>query len=178
MLTAHICEVLTGTLERLESKFATKTEGERQAFLQARCCAHTLQTERCRLRLTPLSSQDSAFGLFKAETRTTLEMRQAAVTRDYDAVRADLDKIRADMKYEVDKIVASQRLDLNLEKGRIRDELLSSATKAMQTESRLDKQINEMRTNMEAAKSDVIRFCVGAVASTTAIGLGVLRMLV
>ena len=105
-------------------------------------------------------------------------MRQAAVTRDYDAVRADLDKIRADMKYEVDKIVASQRLDLNLEKGRIRDELLSSATKAMQTESRLDKQINEMRTNMEAAKSDVIRFCVGAVASTTAIGLGVLRMLV
>lgn len=65
-LTAHICEVLTGTLERLETKFATKQEGERSTFLQ-----------------------DSAFGLFKAETRTTLEMRQAAVTRDYDSVKAE-----------------------------------------------------------------------------------------
>lgn len=71
-LTAHICEVLTGTLERLESKFATKQEGERSAFLQ-----------------------DSAFGLFKAETRTTLEMRQAAVTRDYDSVKSEARGTRA-----------------------------------------------------------------------------------
>ena len=28
-LTAHICEVVAGTLERLEAKFATKTEAER-----------------------------------------------------------------------------------------------------------------------------------------------------
>ena len=27
------------------------------------------------------------------------------------------------MRYEVDKLTASQRLDLNLEKGRMRDEL-------------------------------------------------------
>jgi hypothetical protein len=28
-LTTHICSVLAGTLERLEAKFATKTEAER-----------------------------------------------------------------------------------------------------------------------------------------------------
>jgi hypothetical protein len=35
-----------------------------------------------------------------------------------------------------------------------------------------------MRTTLEANKNDIIRFCVGAVASTTAIGLGVLRLLI
>lgn len=36
-------------------------------------------------------------------------------------------RLRAELKYEIDKIQASQRLDLNLEKGRIRDELLTQA---------------------------------------------------
>ena len=32
---------------------------------------------------------EAAFGLFKAETKTTLEVRQAGLTRDFDAVRAE-----------------------------------------------------------------------------------------
>lgn len=32
---------------------------------------------------------DAAFGLFKAEIRTTLEVRHAAMTRDFDGVRAE-----------------------------------------------------------------------------------------
>lgn len=129
---------------------------------------------------------------------------------------------RAELKYEIDKIQASQRLDLNLEKGRIRDELLTQNSKSIQTgalvchkrscclawaaaranlhvvcaEIRLDKEINSMRTTLEvrtlgsvvvqfrlphtplsqANKNDIIRFCVGAVASTTAVGLGILRL--
>jgi hypothetical protein len=43
-------------------------------------------------------------------------------------------------------------------------------------EIRLDKEINSMRTTLEANKNDIIRFCVGAVASTTAVGLGILRL--
>ena len=135
----------------------------------------------------------------------------------------------AELKYEIDKIQASQRLDLNLEKGRIRDELLTQNSKSIQTgapfhsaadecmparvvcrahaiahaEIRLDKEINSMRTTLEvralssaeallylhpsgrrspapfpsqANKNDIIRFCVGAVASTTAVGLGILRL--
>ena len=36
-LTAHICAVVAGTLERLEAKFATKTEAER---VRAWSCRH------------------------------------------------------------------------------------------------------------------------------------------
>ena len=39
----------------------------------------------------------------------------------------------AELRYEIDKIQASQRLDLNLEKGRIRDELLTQNSKSIQT---------------------------------------------
>ena len=81
----------------------------------------------------------------------------------------------AELRYEIDKIQASQRLDLNLEKGRIRDELLTQNSKSIQTgacpfllywpacaacvvcgaeplacaEIRLDKEINSMRTTLE-----------------------------
>ena len=101
---------------------------------------------------------------------------RSQLARPPDASRSD--KLRAELKYEIDKIQASQRLDLNLEKGRIRDELLGQNNKLLQTENRLDKEITNMRTTLEANKNDIIRFCVGAVASTTAIGLGVLRLLI
>jgi hypothetical protein len=82
----------------------------------------------------------------------------------------------SELKYEIDKIQSSQRLDLNLERGRIRDELLTAGNKSIATEIRLDKEINAMKTTLEANKNDIIRFCVGAVASTTAVGLGILRL--
>jgi hypothetical protein len=91
-------------------------------------------------------------------------------------VRAECDKLRTELKYEVDKIQAALRLDLSLEKGRIRDELLNQNQKAVQTEIRLDKEAASLRTTLEANKNDIIRFCVGALASTAAVALGVLRL--
>jgi len=113
-MSSHLCAVLSGTLERLHAKFSTKAEAEGQAFLH-----------------------DSAFGLFKAETKMLLDQRQAVATRDFDQMKSEVDKLRADCKYEMEKLTAGQRLDLNLEKGRIRDELLTQSQKAIQTEIRL-----------------------------------------
>ena len=41
-----------------------------------------------------------------------------------------MDKIRQEIRWEVDKLTSSQRLDLNLEKGRLRDEVARVETKA------------------------------------------------
>lgn len=99
--------------------------------------------------------------MFKAASQTDLEHQKTAMKRDCDAVRAECEKLRtgaalsvfrvacfvapqhsvltprllpcAELKYEIDKIQASQRLDLNLEKGRIRDELLTQNSKSIQT---------------------------------------------
>ena len=92
--------------------------------------------------------------------QTDLEHQKTAMKRYCDAVRTECDKLRtgtarargqprvppgwlalrrciglrgAELRYEIDKIQASQRLDLNLEKGRIRDELLTQNSKSIQT---------------------------------------------
>ena len=42
-------------------------------------------------------------------------------------------------RYEIDKLTASQRLDLNLEKGRMRDELQALRDKTNELEIKMDK---------------------------------------
>ena len=37
--------------------------------------------------------------------------------KDLERQQSFLDKMRAEVKHEIDKLTASQRLDLNLEKG-------------------------------------------------------------
>ena len=49
--------------------------------------------------------------------------------------------------------------------------------KTTQMELRLDREIQTMRTTIEAAKNDVIKYSVGTIASMTALGLGLLRLM-
>ena len=44
----------------------------------------------------------------------------------------------ADLRYEVDKLNASQRLDLNLEKGRVREDLQKQSDRLMTADARID----------------------------------------
>jgi hypothetical protein len=41
----------------------------------------------------------------------------ATLHKDLERQQAYLEKIKADLRHEIDKLSASQRLDLNLEKG-------------------------------------------------------------
>ena len=143
-----------------------------------RYCHAAGPTPRPLLRPLQLAAQhESAFALFKAELRSVLDGREASTRRDLELVRGELEKLRGDTKYDIEKLIASQRLDLNLEKGRMRDELQSSNAKAVATEIRLQTEVSNVRTILEANKNEIIRFSVGAVASTTAVGLGILRLM-
>ena len=55
------------------------------------------------------------FETFKHEMKSQLEHHAAGMKRETDTLRAECEKVRTEMRYEVDKIAASQRLDLNLE---------------------------------------------------------------
>jgi hypothetical protein len=93
-LTSHICEVVAGTLERLEAKFATKTEAER---VRRRCrhavpCGWLAHASALASQTTFL--QETAFSMFKASIQTDLEHQKTAMKRDCDAVRTECDKLR------------------------------------------------------------------------------------
>jgi len=61
---------------------------------------------------------------------------------------------------------------------RIRDELGALREKSNDIEVRIDKEINGLKTSLEASKNDIIRYCVGTILSVAVMGLGVVRLLI
>ncbi|KAG2694271.1 hypothetical protein I3760_08G134500 [Carya illinoinensis] len=85
--------------------------------------------------------------------------------------------MRSELRYEIDKVTVGQRLDLNLERGRIRDELVNHNVETTNLTNKLDQEIHALRAHMEAAKYDVIKYCIGTHVSISTIGLTVIRIL-
>ena len=79
-------------------------------------------------------------------------------------------------RYEIDKLTASQRLDLNLEKGRMRDELQALRDKANELEIKMDKETNSLKAAVEQTKNETIKYCLGMMLAFTTAGLGAARL--
>lgn len=94
-----------------------------------------------------------------------------------EKLRSDIEKMRSELRYEIDKVSAGHRLDLNLERGRIRDELANQNQETANLTNKLDREIHTLRAELEAAKYDVIKYCIGTLVSISAVGLAVVRLL-
>ncbi|KAG6538521.1 hypothetical protein ZIOFF_003648 [Zingiber officinale] len=101
----------------------------------------------------------------------------ALLQRETEKLRGDIENLRRELKYEVDKVTAGQRLDLNLERGRMRDELAKQAAENSDLTNKLDREIHALRAQLEAAKYDVIKYCIGTLVSISAVGLAMVRIL-
>lgn len=110
------------------------------------------------------------------ELRGDIEKMHNEFQRENERLRGDNDKIRSELKYEVDKVTAGQRLDLNLERGRTRDELAKQNSETTELNSKLDREIHALRAQLETAKLDLIKYGIGAVLSLSAVGLGIFRL--
>ncbi|KAF6145421.1 hypothetical protein GIB67_029190 [Kingdonia uniflora] len=93
-------------------------------------------------------------------------------------LQSDIEKMRSELRFEIDKVTAGQRLDLNLERGRIRDELANQNAETSSLTNKLDREIHGLRAQLEAAKYDVIKYCIGTLVSISAIGLAIIRILI
>lgn len=154
-ITAVITQVLRDSLDNCAHSFVTKIEMQKSEM-----------------------GQESSLSKFEAELKSLQEHHFSSLTQETGKLRNDIEKMRTELKYEIDKVTAGQRLDLNLEKGRIRDELSKQNTETTQLTNKLDREIHELRAQLEAAKLDVIKYCVGTLVSLAAVSLGILRILV
>ncbi|GAB2279487.1 hypothetical protein Dimus_014126 [Dionaea muscipula] len=150
-ITAAITEVLNDSLENVAHSFVSKAEMQKIEVIQ-----------------------DSNLSKFKSEVKSSQEHHFALLKRETEKLQGDIDKMRNELRYEIDKVTAGQRLDLNLEKGRIRDELANQNAETTNLTNKLDREIHALRAQMEAAKYDVVKYCVGTLI---AVGLAVLRLL-
>ncbi|XP_031484018.1 protein FMP32, mitochondrial-like isoform X2 [Nymphaea colorata] len=111
--------------------------------------------------------QEASLSKFKSEVQRSLENRLSLLQHEIEKCR-----------YEIDKVTAGQRLDLNLERGRTRDELANQHTETANLNNKLDREIHVLRARLEAAKYDLIKYCVGTLVSISAVGLAVARILI
>ncbi|KAK1440570.1 hypothetical protein QVD17_06399 [Tagetes erecta] len=153
-ITSAITEVLNDSLENVAQSFVSKGEMQRIEMIQ-----------------------DGNLGKFKSQVQSSQENHFSMLQRETEKLRNDIEKMRSELRYEIDKVTAGQRLDLNLERGRIRDELANQNQETTNLTNKLDREIHSLRAQLEAAKYDVIKYCIGTLVSISAVGLAVLRIL-
>ncbi|KAJ9189666.1 hypothetical protein P3X46_000931 [Hevea brasiliensis] len=153
-ITAAITEVLNDSLENVAHSFVSKAEMQKSEMIQ-----------------------ESNLSKFKSEVQSSQEHHFSLLQRETEKLRSDIEKMRSELRYEIDKVTAGQRLDLNLERGRIRDELANQSAETNNLTNKLDREIHSLRAQLEAAKYDVIKYCIGTLVSISAVGLAVVRIL-
>ncbi|KAL7104574.1 hypothetical protein ACP275_08G254000 [Erythranthe tilingii] len=153
-ITSALTEVLNDSMENVSYSFVSKGEMQKNEM--------THESTLSKFKTEIKSSQDHHFSLLQHET---------------EKLKSDIEKMRSELRYEIDKVTAGQRLDLNLERGRIRDELNNQNQETSNLTNKLDREIHALRAQLEAAKYDVIKYCIGTLASVSAVGLAVIRIL-
>ncbi|XP_052196739.1 protein FMP32, mitochondrial [Diospyros lotus] len=153
-ITAAITEVLNDSLENVAQSFVSKAEMQKTEMIQ-----------------------ESNLSKFKVEVKNSQDHHFSLLQHENEKLRGDIEKMRSELRYEVDKVTAGQRLDLNLERGRIRDELAQQNQQTTNLTNKLDREIHELRAQLEAAKYDVMKYCIGTLVSISAVGLAVVRIL-
>ncbi|KAK6240850.1 hypothetical protein SCA6_006239 [Theobroma cacao] len=159
-ITAAITEVLNDSLENVSHSFVSKAE-----------------MQKAKMFLFTEMLQEANLSKFKSEVKSSQEHHFSMLQRETEKLRGDIEKMRSELRYEIDKVTAGQRLDLNLERGRIRDELANQNAETNNLTNKLDREIHALRAQLEAAKYDVIKYCIGTLVSISAVGLAVVRIL-
>lgn len=152
-MTSYLTEQIVLDRGRLAEKFVHKSDLEK-----------TLIEER------------ALVAAFKAELSQKQDLHLATLHKDLERQQAYLEKIKADLRHEIDKLSASQRLDLNLEKGRMRDDLQMLRDRSSETEIKLDRCVSELNALIEKSKTDLIKSVIAIFGTFSAIVFTITRL--
>mmetsp|Transcript_15537 Transcript_15537/g.52445 ORF Transcript_15537/g.52445 Transcript_15537/m.52445 type:complete len:88 (-) Transcript_15537:3164-3427(-) len=75
------------------------------------------------------------------------------------------------------QISSSQRLDTNLEKGRLKEMLQQQEDRAADMRQDTERKLAELRTQIEASKLDSIKYNLASLVSMCSLGLLAIRFL-
>ncbi|KAL9241441.1 hypothetical protein vseg_015555 [Gypsophila vaccaria] len=154
VLTGAITKVLNDSLESVAYFFVTKPE------------MHNYEVTR-----------ESSLATFKTEIQSSQEHHFSLLQRETEKLQDGIEKLRSELKYAADKVTAGQKLDLNLERGRIRDELHNQSTETSKLTNKLDKEIHALRAQLESQKAEVLKYCTGTLVAISAVGIAMARVL-
>ncbi|KAG8746204.1 hypothetical protein FRC10_005720 [Ceratobasidium sp. 414] len=105
-------------------------------------------------------TQKVDFAQLKSEVQLLEKNDVALMKADNDRLVTDVEKLKARLREEIARTQAGVRLDLNLEKGRIRDESSVQELKIREVDTRVESEISGLRTAIEQSKQNTLQYLV------------------
>lgn len=117
------------------------------------------------------------FSKLKSELQTLDRGDFDRITDDHERLVTDVEKTRQQFKEVVAKARANVRLDLNLEKGRMREESATHELKIQELNARIDQELSNFQAQIEGTKVQVAQWLIGVCTGTFALVLAYIRLL-
>ncbi|KND92190.1 putative 2-hydroxyacid dehydrogenase UNK4.10 [Tolypocladium ophioglossoides CBS 100239] len=96
----------------------------------------------------------------------------------HERLTNDIAKLSSRLRDEIGRTQASVRLDLNLEKGRIREEAVGQELKSKETETKIEQEVAALREKLEQVKFQTLQWLMGVCTGFAALLLGAWRLLI
>lgn len=111
----------------------------------------------------------------------SLDANESTLTlASHERLSNDLAKLASRLRDEIGRAQASVKLDLNLEKGRIREEAKSQELKIKETEARIEQEVAGLRERVEGVKFSTLQWLMWVISLTfsgTAFPFGMLELI-
>lgn len=95
----------------------------------------------------------------------SLDANESTLTlASHERLSNDLAKLASRLRDEIGRAQASVKLDLNLEKGRIREEAKSQELKIKETEARIEQEVAGLRERVEGVKFSTLQWLMWVIS--------------
>ncbi|KAL9537776.1 hypothetical protein MBANPS3_011475 [Mucor bainieri] len=166
-------------------RFARLLEREGFSAAQARTVIHALDdvvdesTTNVTNDLVSKADQEKTITRYKEDFSRLKQDIQQMERRDVEEVKtanerlkAEIEKLKKTLREELVRSQAGVRLDLNLDKGRIRDETIEQHNRLQQTDDKIENEIQALKRQMEGIKLQILQYMIGTISGAGTLVLG------
>ncbi|KAF6830816.1 hypothetical protein CPLU01_07143 [Colletotrichum plurivorum] len=122
-------------------------------------------------------TQKVDFAKLRSELLSADSTESNTTRTSHERLANDIAKLSSRLRDEIGRTQASVRLDLNLEKGRIREEAVGQELKIKETETKIEQEVALLREKLEQVKFQTLQWLIGVCTGFAAILLGAWRLL-
>ncbi|KIL55810.1 hypothetical protein M378DRAFT_90277 [Amanita muscaria Koide BX008] len=151
-IMSAMAEVIDESIRNMTSNMVTKAEQEKLQY-----------------------TQQVDFAQIKSELQLMEKNDLAMLKAENDRLMVDIEKLKQRLREEITRTQAGVRLDLNLEKGRMREESSRQELKIKEVDTKIEQEIAGLRTAIQTSKATTLQYLVGFVTGCSALLMAYLR---
>jgi hypothetical protein len=144
-IMSAMAEVIDESIRNMTSNMVTKADQEKvNTFLILMTLPLTLYQHHY--------TQQVDFTQIKSELQLMAKNDLAMIKAENDRLVSDIEKLKQRLREEITRTQAGVRLDLNLEKGRMREESSGQELKIKEVDTRIEQEIAGLKTAIQSSK--------------------------